>query len=82
MAAPKYVQLRSPASYDTNKTYSVVSILEDPYLIQKSTEYGQKEEYIGFCKDLMDLIVAKMGIKCKYKLCDTCYTRDILKKCR
>ncbi|CAH1647575.1 unnamed protein product [Spodoptera littoralis] len=68
VASPKYVQLRSPASYDTNKTYSVVSILEEPYLIQKSTEYGQKEEFIGFCKDLMDLIVTKIGIKYKIKL--------------
>ncbi|XP_053623557.1 glutamate receptor 1-like isoform X2 [Plodia interpunctella] len=59
----KYIQLRSPASYETNKTYIVTTMLQEPYMMQKSAEYGQKDELEGFCKDLMDLIAKKMGIK-------------------
>ncbi|KAI5647011.1 receptor family ligand binding region domain-containing protein [Phthorimaea operculella] len=57
-----FVQLRSPASYDMNKTYIVTSILLEPYLMQK-TEYGHRDELIGFCKDLAELVARKMGIK-------------------
>lgn len=62
---PKYIQLRSPASYDTNKTYIVTTVLQEPYMMQKPSEYGQKEELYGFCKDLADLISKKLGIKCE-----------------
>ncbi|KAJ2954236.1 hypothetical protein O0L34_g2482 [Tuta absoluta] len=57
-----FVQLRSPASYDMNKTYIVTSILLEPYLMQK-TEYSHRDELIGFCKDLAELVAKKMGIK-------------------
>ncbi|XP_049886263.1 glutamate receptor 1-like [Pectinophora gossypiella] len=65
---PKFVQLRSPASYDTNKTYMVTTILQEPYLMQK-TERGHKEDHLyGFVKDLMDLIAKKLGIKYELRL--------------
>ena len=34
--------------------------------MQKGTEFGQKEELFGFCKDLMELIAKQMGIKCMF----------------
>lgn len=55
-------------AFDTNKTYIVTTVLQEPYMMQKSIEYGQKEKeevYYGFCKDLTDLIANKLGIKCK-----------------
>ncbi|KAM3969050.1 LOW QUALITY PROTEIN: glutamate receptor 1 [Aphomia sociella] len=60
---PKYVQLRSPASYDTNKTYIITTVLQEPYMMQKTSDYSQKDEYYGFCKDLADLITSKLGVK-------------------
>lgn len=66
--SPKYVQLHSPASFEMNKTYILTSVLQEPYLMQKQPEYGQKEEYFGFCKDLMDAIAKNMGIKYEIRL--------------
>nr|QZH55024.1 ionotropic glutamate receptor 1 [Achelura yunnanensis] len=60
---PKYVQLRSPASYDTNKTYLATSILVEPYLRKKATDFSKRDELIGFSKDLMDLVAKQIGIK-------------------
>lgn len=70
LVQPKYVQLRSPASYDTNKTYLVTTIIQEPYLMQKkSTDTVRNGQQLdGFCKDLADLISKKMGIKCKSKI--------------
>ncbi|RVE46687.1 hypothetical protein evm_008650 [Chilo suppressalis] len=65
---PKYVQLRSPASYDTNKTYIVTSILQEPYLMQKSEHTHADEKFYGFVKDLTDIIAKKMGIKYELRL--------------
>lgn len=64
IATPKYVQLRSPVTYETNRTYLMTSVIQEPYLMQKQGDLGQKEEFYGFCKDLMDMISKKMGIKC------------------
>ncbi|XP_026333844.1 glutamate receptor 1-like [Hyposmocoma kahamanoa] len=68
--SPKYVQLKSPNSYDVNKTYIVTSILQDPYLMQKSTpENGQGNDlFYGFCKDLIELIAKQMKIKYELRL--------------
>ncbi|KOB72773.1 Ionotropic glutamate receptor, partial [Operophtera brumata] len=58
-------------AFDTNKTYIVTTILQEPYMMQKSIEYGQKEKeelYYGFCKDLTDLIANKLGIKYEIRL--------------
>lgn len=69
LVQPRHTQLKSPAAYDTNKTYIITTILHDPFLMQKSAEYGQKEKeekLYGFCKDLADLITKQLRIKCKY----------------
>ncbi|CAB3254205.1 unnamed protein product, partial [Arctia plantaginis] len=68
IATPKYVQLRSPASYETNRTYLMTSIIQEPYLMLKQGDFGQKEEFYGFCKDLMDIISKKLGIKYEIRL--------------
>lgn len=46
----------------------MTSILQDPYLMQKSTpENGQGNDlFYGFCKDLIELIAKQMRIKCEY----------------
>ncbi|CAH2103921.1 unnamed protein product [Euphydryas editha] len=61
---PKYMQLHSPVSYDTNKTYIITTILQEPFMMMKPVEYGQRDsQFHGFCKDLSDLIAARLGIK-------------------
>ncbi|XP_023943017.1 glutamate receptor 1-like [Bicyclus anynana] len=57
-------RLLSPSSYDTNRTYVITSILQEPFLTLRPAEYGQREDqYDGFCKDLIELVAAKLGIK-------------------
>ncbi|XP_063373613.1 glutamate receptor 1 [Cydia amplana] len=70
VSSPKQVQLKSPASYDTNKTYIVTTILQEPYLMQKSkTSHAMPEtQYHGFCKDLVDLLAQKLRIKYELRL--------------
>ncbi|XP_063634385.1 glutamate receptor 1-like [Cydia splendana] len=70
VSSPKQVQLKSPASYDTNKTYIVTTILQEPYLMQKSkTSHATPEtQYHGFCKDLVDLLAQKLKIKYELRL--------------
>ncbi|XP_048005196.1 glutamate receptor 1-like [Leguminivora glycinivorella] len=70
VSSPKQVQLKSPASYDTNKTYIVTTILQEPYLMQKSkTSHAVSEtQYHGFCKDLVDLLAQKLKIKYEIRL--------------
>ncbi|CAG9782113.1 unnamed protein product [Diatraea saccharalis] len=65
---PKYVQLRSPASYDTNRTYIVTSILQEPYLMLRTEHMPNDENLHGFLKDLTDIIAKKMGIKYELRL--------------
>nr|XP_032527538.1 glutamate receptor 1-like isoform X3 [Danaus plexippus plexippus] len=61
----KNIQLpTAPVFFDTNKTYTITTILQDPFMMMKPVEYGQREDqFHGFCKDLVDLIAAKLGIK-------------------
>ncbi|XP_063546878.1 glutamate receptor 1 [Cydia strobilella] len=70
VSSPKQVQLKSPASYDTNKTYIVTTILQEPYLMQNSkTDHALPEtQYHGFCKDLVDLLAQKLKIKYELRL--------------
>lgn len=65
---PKHVPLKSPASYDEDKTYIVTSVLQEPYLMKTSTQSNMQgtTHLDGFCKDLMELIAKQMMIKCKY----------------
>ncbi|CAH0716026.1 unnamed protein product, partial [Brenthis ino] len=69
LVSQKYVQLHSPISYDTNRTYTITTILQEPFMMLKPAEYGQREnQFNGFCKDLTDLIAAKLGIKYEIRL--------------
>ncbi|XP_026500303.1 glutamate receptor 1-like [Vanessa tameamea] len=69
LVTPKYIQLHSPVSFDTNKTYIITTILQEPFMMVKPIEYGQREEqYHGFCKDLADLVTAKLGIKYELRI--------------
>ncbi|CAG9558745.1 unnamed protein product [Danaus chrysippus] len=57
-------QPAAPVFFDANKTYTITTILQDPFMMIKPIEYGQREDqFHGFCKDLVDLIAAKLGIK-------------------
>ncbi|XP_072930624.1 glutamate receptor 1-like [Epargyreus clarus] len=73
LVRPRYTLLRSPISFDTNKTYIISTILEDPYLMIKPTselDYTMRESslYHGFCKDLADLLAKRLGIKYELRL--------------
>ncbi|XP_034839785.1 glutamate receptor 1-like isoform X1 [Maniola hyperantus] len=64
LVTPKHEPLHSPVSFDTNKTYIVTTILQEPFMMLKPAENGQREDqFHGFCKDLADLVAAKLGIK-------------------
>ena len=56
-----------------NKTYVVTSILEEPFLMLKKVKPGESEpvgnnRYIGYCKDLADLIAEQLQINYELKL--------------
>ncbi|XP_028032188.1 glutamate receptor 1-like [Bombyx mandarina] len=69
LVSQKHVQLKSPASYDINRTYIVTTVLQEPYLMPKPFEFGQKEEqFHGFCKDLADLVAKRLGIKYELRI--------------
>lgn len=61
-------RLRPHIEYERNRTYIVTSILEEPYLMQRkgktSRNFENNELYEGYCKDLADLLAAKLGINC------------------
>lgn len=67
--AAKYVRLRPP-EFEKNKTYIVSTILEEPYLMLRKEEPGEKLEgndrFEGYCKDLAELVSQKLGINCEF----------------
>ncbi|XP_047524671.1 glutamate receptor 1-like [Pieris napi] len=69
MLLPKLTDLYTPTSFDTNKTYTITTILQEPYLMLAPKENGQREElFHGFCKDLADFISNRLGIKYQIKI--------------
>ncbi|XP_041987389.1 glutamate receptor 1-like [Aricia agestis] len=69
LVSPKYIQLHSPVSFETNRSYIVTTIIQEPFLMVKPAEFGQKEDqYQGFSKDLADLLAKKLGIKYELRL--------------
>lgn len=64
---------RQPArnDFERNRTYIVTTIIEEPYIMLKKGKLGQviedRDKYIGYCKDLADILAKRLGIKCKYK---------------
>ncbi|XP_050683637.1 glutamate receptor 1-like isoform X2 [Leptidea sinapis] len=66
--SPKFIRLHTPTSFDTNRTYIITGILQEPYLMIKPKEFGQREEqFHGFSKDLVDFIAKRLGIKYIFK---------------
>lgn len=65
---PDRIQPRT--DFERNKTYIVTTIIEEPYIMPKKTKPGQlleeKDKYIGYCKDLADILAKRLGIKCNY----------------
>ncbi|CAK1554888.1 unnamed protein product [Leptosia nina] len=69
LASPKFTRLHTPTSYDTNKTFIITTILQEPYLMVKQKEFGHREEqFHGFSKDLADFIAKRLGIKYEIKI--------------
>lgn len=55
--------------FERNRTYIVTTILEEPYIMQRKTKLGEaideRDKYIGYCKDLADILAKRLGINCK-----------------
>ncbi|CAH2217151.1 jg5468 [Pararge aegeria aegeria] len=68
LLTPKYEVLRTPVLIDTNRTYIVSTIIQDPFMMLKPSEYSQREEYTGFCKELMELISSQIGIQYEIRI--------------
>ena len=59
------------ANIERNVTYIVNSILEEPFLMLKNDTTGKLEgndRFVGYCKDLADLIADRMGINYEIRL--------------
>lgn len=55
--------------FERNRTYVVTTILEEPYIMERKTKFGEKlkddEKYVGYCKDLADKLAEKLDIQCE-----------------
>ncbi|XP_057375759.1 glutamate receptor 1-like isoform X2 [Daphnia carinata] len=62
----KYVRLPATPEFEKNRTYIVTTYMEEPYMMMRKTEGGEEltgnDRFEGYCKDMMDLIAAKLGI--------------------
>lgn len=58
--------------FERNRTYIVTTIIEEPYIMLKKSKFDsnqaieEKDKYIGYCKDLADILAKRLGIKCKF----------------
>ncbi|XP_064482160.1 glutamate receptor 1-like isoform X1 [Ornithodoros turicata] len=72
LSAPKYRRVLLDTGFESNKTYIVTSILEEPYLMYKKAEPGQilsgNDVFEGYCKDLADLIAEHLKFNYTLKL--------------
>lgn len=59
--------------FERNRTYIVTTILEEPYIMLKKPKMGETidehDKYIGYCKDLADILAKRLGINCKWVKC-------------
>uniref|UniRef100_A0A0P6DQ48 Glutamate receptor ionotropic, kainate n=1 Tax=Daphnia magna TaxID=35525 RepID=A0A0P6DQ48_9CRUS len=66
MVPAKYVRLPATPEFEKNRTYIVTTYMEEPYMMMRKTEGGEEftgnDQFEGYCKDMMDLIAAKLGI--------------------
>lgn len=67
--AAKYMRTHTKEEYEKNHTYVVTMILEEPYLMARKTKVGEryygKDQYEGYCKDLIDLLARYLNINCE-----------------
>ncbi|KAL1438313.1 hypothetical protein MTO96_048384 [Rhipicephalus appendiculatus] len=72
LSSPKYRRVYQDTGFESNKTYIVTSILEEPYLMYKKPEPGQvltgNDVFEGYCKDLADLIADNLKFNYTLKL--------------
>ncbi|CAG2066153.1 unnamed protein product, partial [Timema podura] len=65
----KYVRLKPHSEIEKNRTYIVTTIVEEPYIMQRTPEPGENftgnDRFEGYCKDLADLISKKLELNCK-----------------
>lgn len=56
--------------FERNRTYIVTTILEEPYIMLRKTKSGEaideRDKYVGYCKDLADILAKRLGINCKW----------------
>lgn len=67
--AAKYMTTYPADHVETNRTYIVTTIIEEPFIMlkkSKSDEPHGREEYEGYCKDLTDLLAKRLGINRKF----------------
>ncbi|XP_055686324.1 glutamate receptor 1-like isoform X1 [Lutzomyia longipalpis] len=65
--AAKYIRLRPHTDIEHNRTYIVTTIVEEPYIMERTAEPGQvlegNDRFEGYCKDLADIVAKKLGIR-------------------
>lgn len=68
--AAKYMTTYPSDNAETNRTFIVTTIIEEPYIMVKRPKSGEhqhgKEQYEGYCKDLAELLAHRLGINRKY----------------
>lgn len=61
-------RVQARIDYERNRTYTVTTIIEEPFLMLRKGKPGKVLEgndlYEGYCKELADLIAQKLGINC------------------
>lgn len=77
--------------FERNRTYIVTTIIEEPYIIPLKNKFDsnelieEKDKYIGYCKDLADILAKRLGIKCKYIqlvfICEYVYLQTFMHVC-
>lgn len=64
----KYTRIKNH-DIERNKTYVITSILDEPFLMIRDDVPGKvlegNDKYVGYCKDLADLIAKRLDINCK-----------------
>lgn len=67
--AAKYMTTYPADHVETNRTYIVTTIIEEPFIMVKKSKTDEprgREEYEGYCKDLTDLLAKRLGINRKF----------------
>jgi hypothetical protein len=69
--AAKHTRIKAH-EIERNKTYILTSLLDEPFLMLKNTDYNNggkvlegNDKYEGYCKDLADLIARRLDINCE-----------------